>query len=159
MWIFTRPGSGEVELVIDDEFGGQLAIQKETVASGALRLGKIIGKPVSLQTNLASVKQARDIIMPPWSPPPPKTLVLTPVRIVVSESGEVRVYAQDTERKMESLDHNFTGELSGHFRDYIVDLYLEDDAELGRFARSSQTLRSLVPSIASHIDDTPYDSL
>lgn len=135
---FTRRGSGEVELVIDDEFGNSVPLDDKTLAPSLYALSQVIQKPVSLE---CMVKD------PKWSPPePPSWLDWDPefegkffthpehapivrARIVVAPNGSLTAYRLEEDSNGRLIEGPFN-ELSALYEvildTYLLDLYLED---------------------------------
>ncbi len=181
---FNRPQSGEVEMVMNDPVANELALEKSTLAPSLFAMSQFIGKPVSLDCNIAvetsvEVDEEPDMFfgMPFHMPPTKRTEVsqsLARIRITVSPTGDVRVYkvakqkrdpiplrAPDA-RTMEDevFDQELTNQFALYMRVYLDDLYLDDAKEMDKLLRSSPQLRALqAQMVAAAIDNTPMSTL
>lgn len=176
---FTRPNTGEVELVIDDDFGRVLPIDHETVGPALYALANIMNRPMSLEATFMEKKgqQPPDWIwhMPDWWRREyghlyMKPTVLMRARVIVSPYGDVSAYKivnetypggvldTGTVRKRsftEEAAPELAEKLSSYLKAYIVDLYLEDDKQLERVVRGSETLREAISMGIKKISDDP----
>lgn len=180
---FNRPGSGEIELVIDDPVGRDLPLKGETLAPALYAMSKVIDKPISLECTLLETKITEDRDHWIWNMPDEwrdrylESLGLLEhslirVRIVVSPTAEVRVHRVMRERPddgsffirnrilEEKLDEELTQYHSEQLAGYIGDLYLEDSKTTEQLFHSSQSLRkALNEGVAKVIDMQPYDGM
>ncbi len=183
---FNRPGSGEVELVLNDEVSNELALERTQLAPALYALANIIDKPISLEGMMVVERREREPNDPfarrqrPTLPGPTPAgwdfedqneepvPELSRVRVVVSPTGEVRAYllskTQSADGKKtffnESPDQNLSLELSAYLKSYLQDLYMDDLDERDHILSGSQSMREIsAQMIARMIDDTPYDSL
>lgn len=178
---FTRPGTGEVELRLDDEAGRAFPLKTDTLAPSLYALANIIGKPVSLEGTL--LEQASEFPDWAWNLPAHVRQMYAGLfsagkaaraRITVSPVGDVRVYkilseyrhdspevlAGHTTIREEKLDESMTKEHQGKLKEYIDDLYLEDDTELDRIYSNSESLRKMTQEIVQTvIESSPYDGI
>lgn len=170
---FNRPGSGEVELVLDDEVGAQFPLNPNELGPTLYALANIIGKPISLLCTLKSNVVVDDswnwqhmvqgpigggqFNLPLEGASPTPQDPLERVRVVVAPNGDLKVfkitdkrakeeiaYLPDEKRALsEEYDEAYTAELLGYLSGYIQDLYLENDYELEKIFQGSNSLRSL----------------
>jgi spore cortex formation protein SpoVR/YcgB (stage V sporulation) len=173
---FNRPGSGDVELVLDDEVGAAIPLKEATLAPSLYALANVIGKPVSLECTIA--KQPvfdldawfRNQSLPPWMRKPQKPkLNRQRVRVVVAPNGAVKVYSLGSyedwsksrpTKTQEFLDQKHTDQYQDIIRDYLDDLYLDDEGELERLFESNPILRNLVAQMVSRaVETVPYDNI
>lgn len=170
---FTRRQSGEVDLVIDDDFGNTLAIDKKTVGGAMYALTQVIDKSASLECMLTNGPIARqndpfkNRRMPfPWEDDEPVDMgppKLVRARIVVTQQAELKAYIIEKEASgttKETYSEPLTKELAGHLKNYVQDVYLEDLDKMESVVAGSQTHRELTGQfIIRAIEDTPYASL
>lgn len=177
---FNRPGSGEVEFILDDAAGVAFPLKQNTLGPSLYAMANIIGKPVSLLASLA-IGEFNDgwAWNPIWGPMPPwwqepSAPELIRARIVVAPNGDLKVYRITDKRKNdevsllsaeqrildEEFDSSLTRTLMSHLKAYIDDLYLEDDEELKRIYQGSAELRKLEQlAITQMVESQPYDGL
>lgn len=179
---FSRPSSGEVELVLDDEASRAFPLKTDTLAPSLYALANVIQKPVSIEAMIEDLNAPR---LPDWLWNLPdewreyymemygfKEVSLIRVRVVVSPSGEVRTFRVTKERPNttgafqrnsileERPDDGLNQVMVDNLRAYVEDLYLEDDRELQRVIENSQSLKSWLHETTSKIvEDSPYDGL
>lgn len=138
---FNRPGTGEVELVLNDEVSNELALDIPSLGPALFALSQIIDKPVSLEGMLAPGEH------------------LARYRTVVSPTGELRVY-KISEDKSEQPDEQLSMLLGVYLKAYLEDLYMDDLDEREQILSGSQSMRELAnQTMAKMIEDSPYDSL
>lgn len=170
---FNRPGSGEVELVIDDDVGRSFPIQEGTLAPALYALTQIIGKPVSLEcmTQSQAHREIPDWIwnLPDWAREEhfgglSKKDSLARVRVVVSPNGDVKVYQMgptpsevtpgELPRKVawpESFSEPMTKAHASHLSAYLSDLYLEDPKAFEQVVNGSHSIKEWVTASAQQI--------
>lgn len=183
---FNRPGTGEVELVLNDEVSNELALEKSSLGPALYALAKIIDKPVSLEGMLevtgwrpGPFDPFAHRLRPPlpgpgpagWEEdrmPQPSQPALARVRVVVSPTGELRAYGIEKvrdpdglkDRMNESFDEATTKELAAHLKGYIEDLYMDDLDAREDALNGSQSMRELMTqALTQSIEDSPYDTL
>ena len=142
---FNRPGTGEVELVLNDEVSNELPLDVSSLGPALFALAQIIDKPVSLESMLENQEG-----------------YVGRYRTVVSPTGELRTYRfpQSAEESGEKLDEFMSLQLGVYLKAYLEDLYMDDLDEREQLLSNSQSMRELANQMmAKMIDDTPYDSL
>jgi spore cortex formation protein SpoVR/YcgB (stage V sporulation) len=167
---FNRPASGEVELKIDDAFGKSLAMERSTLTPSLYAMANIIGKPVSLECNLAFKEYVQEEIPDPWAhvrpyPLPPRynmreVYKANPVRVVVAPNGEAKVFRRNPDGT-ETFDKDLTDEQVQNFlKPYIEDLFLDDNQGYAEFLAKNPEINKIVSqAVASMVDGVPYDSM
>lgn len=174
---FVRPNSGEVELVIDDDFGRVLPIDHETIGPALYALANLMNRPMSLEATFMEKKgkQPPDWIwhMPDWWREENghyyfEPTVLMRARVVVSPYGDISAYKIVKEtypgtvldtgivRKRSFTEEPSPGlaeKLSSYLKAYVADLYLEDDKQLERVVSGSETLREAISMGIKKISD------
>ena len=138
---FQRRGSGEVELVLNDELGSKAPLETNTVAPSLYAMSQILEKPISLEANLVQSKLNHELLerFLQWGMSKEEIIANFPqiysnqivrARIVVAGNAEVRVYIIDPKTKMEQFDQELSDAHANILDTYLTDLYLEDSQKL-----------------------------
>jgi spore cortex formation protein SpoVR/YcgB (stage V sporulation) len=150
---FNRQGTGEIDIAINDEVGSQIPLQRKTVGAALYSIASSMDQPVSLEATLGTrIKKTREELDEEWgdfwdiwdplNPTPlPEILpykdVIGRYRLVVSPSGEMRMFELDTDQEAapELPPQNpLFSEIEQHLHNYITMLHLQDDDKLDKIA-------------------------
>lgn len=129
----NRRGSGEIELVVNDPVGKTLPMEPSSLTPALYILSRIMERPVSFLCSLRSDSNQ-----------------IGRFRVVVSPMGKVQVYRDESAEVEPSL----LGELSGHLRDYLEDLYLEDDQSMKKFVDTNPELLKLSQQMVTQLSNS-----
>ena len=165
---FTRKGSGEVELVVDDEMGNNIPLDEKTVSPSLYALSQVIQKPVSIECMLKD---------PTWQPPDPgpwwmwddgfeedffsqpQKAPLVRSRIVVAPNGNIQVYRMEEDSRGKLRERPFA-EMQALFEvvldTYLLDLFLEDDEGLQELFDNNPRLHRYTQNMAIEISNNAH---
>lgn len=177
---FQRPNTGEMELVIDDDFGRAIPIDHETIGPALYALANLTNRSISLEATFSETVEGQ---LPDWLWHMPewwKKLYghlyvseekkLIRARVTMSPYGDINAYKivketyppgvldTGTVRKRsftEERSPELEKEFSSYLGAYIADLYLEDDQQLEKAVSGSETLRQEVSKGIKKISDDP----
>ncbi|MCB0356425.1 MAG: SpoVR family protein, partial [Bdellovibrionales bacterium] len=162
---FTRKGSGEVELVIDDEVGNAIPLDEKTLTPSLFALSQVIQKPVSIECMI------RD---PYWKPKPPppwwmwdgdeefdfysrsRLPSLVRARFVVAPNGELQVNIMEENSQGELRERPNNGVKAVHeliLDNYLFDLYLEDEEGLEWLFENNPRLQRYSQQMAMQVSN------
>ncbi|MEO0335895.1 MAG: SpoVR family protein, partial [Pseudomonadota bacterium] len=152
---FNREGTGEIDLVINDEVGSQIPLQRKSVGAALYSIANSMNQPVSLEARYGyrikktwqEMQEEWDKIWEewewdPWNPTPwPEVLPykdkVGEYRLVVNPSGQMKMYDLNTDAEvppeMGPTDLVFK-EIEEHLHNYLTLLHMEDDDKLDRIA-------------------------
>ena len=159
-----RPATGEVELVLDDEYGRKWPLRKISLAPALFAMANVIGAPISLEARLLPKLDPEAETVPP----------LVHARVVVSAYGDVSVYRlgpadrvakrETTVRESggigEEFDPDLTDELTQTLRAYVDDLYLDHpESEKALFEHNPKLKRTAGLAMAKQSYDVDVEAV
>ncbi|MCB0392526.1 MAG: SpoVR family protein, partial [Bdellovibrionales bacterium] len=169
---FTRNGSGEVELVIDDDIGNAVPLEDKSVAPSLYALSQIIKKPVSIECMIKDPNWKKPDPGPWWEFDDdfeedffsqPKLASLVRARVVVAPNGNIQVYRleKDSQNRMRERPFKEAQALYEVLLDmYLLDLYLEDEVDLDELFDNNPRLFRYSQQMSMEIsNDAPIEGL
>jgi hypothetical protein len=171
---FSRLASGEVELVIDDEIGNALPMDRTSTAPALFALSQILEKPISLEAMIHNPKYERRPANPFlggfWSPFDMQDIdvgehedEIVRARLVVAPNGALTVYRVDTSDRGQKTEQRFAQveeEYGAILHAYLADLFLEDDTRMEWLTDHNPTLASIVTQMSAQLtNEAPIDAL
>ncbi len=164
---FNRQNSGEVELVIEDDFGKVIPVEQKTVGAALYVLSNIVQQPISLEATFKINKKETvdDDLNEFFGPFVNIQPYLFRARVVVDSAGKVEVHLLSEK----GLNGNEVGSkdqdalfknVEEHFFNYLRQLHLEDDAKLESFAKENPRFEKIaLESLNQMINGLPLTSL
>lgn len=141
---FSRLASGEVELVINDEVGNVLPLERRSAAPSLFALSQILDKPVSLEAMIHNPNYEKRSNYPFlggfWEEFEDLEVEvgdrhdeIVRARLVVAPNGALTVYRLYTNERGQEVEERFPEvekEYGEILHAYLLDLYLEDDQRM-----------------------------
>ncbi|NQZ02568.1 MAG: SpoVR family protein, partial [Bdellovibrionales bacterium] len=150
---FSRAGTGELDLTINDEVGSEIPVNRKSVGAALYSIANSLNQPASFEATYGYfVKKTQQEIWDEyeehwanWDPANPTPLPdIKPFRIakgryrtVVYPNGEFRMYDLNTDEQAAPelpFDNPLYAEIEQHLHSYITLLHLEDDDRLDQIA-------------------------
>lgn len=168
---FNRQNSGEVELIVEDDFGKQIPVEQKSIGAALYSLSNIVQQPISFEAtfrvnkfdpvNILEDEEDEEMFFGPSF----QREVLLRARVVIDSSGKLEVHLVSNV----SLDNQSVGadeqktlfeNIEQNFFNYLRQLHLEDDAKLEEFAKENPRFdRVALYSVNQMINNLPLTSL